>query len=263
MKNKSLLLKNNVKIKNCNKKDSKLFKCFLLEQISKPKDKWSDEFKKFIRERREEARELELDNSPKLSLKENQIKVYENYLRDLSVEYDSKYFKDKDVIDLGCGDGEFVLECLEKKQVKSIYGIDLHIKKEIFSGRYRDNFIEDDFTEKFPFKRADRIVSDGGVNDLIFDENGADNLEKLFRNSIDILSDNGEIRIAPIYKYPHSNIELVGLDCGIKKLSNILEKLSEENLIEYKFEPIDIQVSGKDYSDVWLWETLIIKKKNN
>ena len=237
------------------------FKNFLLEQISLPKDKWSDEFKEYVEEKRREAKELENDESPDLSPEENQIKVFNDYLKDLCVEDDLEYFKDKEVIDLGYGEGEFVLECLKRGEVKSIYGLDLNIKKELSSGNFKDNFIEGDFTKELPFKNADRIISDGGVSALTFNENGQGDFEKSLRNSLDILTENGEIRIAPIHKYSHSDIELVGLDSSIDKLSKILEKLSQENLIDFKFEPIDIQVSGKDYKDIWLWETLIIKKK--
>ena len=241
--------------------NKKSFKNFLLEQISLPRDKWSDEFKEYVEEKRREAKALENDESPDPSFEENQIKVFNNYLRDLNIEDNPEYFKDKVVIDLGCGEGEFVLECLERGEVESIYGLDLSIKKELSSGSSKDNFIEGDFTKTFPFKKADCIISDGSINDLIFDENESENLEKLFRNSLDILTENGEIRIAPLHKYYHSEIELAGVDFSIDKLSKVLKKLSEENLIDFKFEPIDIQVSGKDYKDVWLWETLIIKKK--
>ena len=241
--------------------EEKSFKNFLLEQISLSRDKWSDEFKEYVEEKRREAKALENDESPDSSFEENQIKVFNDYLRDLNVEDNPEYFKDKEVIDLGCGEGEFVLECLKRGEVESIYGLDLNIKKELSSGSSKDNFIEGDFTKTFPFEKADCIVSDGGVNVLISDENEAGNLEKLFRNSLDILTENGEIRIAPLHKYYHSEIELAGVDFSIDKLSKVLEKLSEENLIDFKFEPIDIQVSGKDYKDVWLWETLIIRKK--
>ena len=241
--------------------NKKSFKNFLLEQISLPRDKWSDEFKEYVEEKRREAKALENDESPDPSPEENQVKVFNDYLRDLNIEDNPEYFKDKVVIDLGCGEGEFVLECLERGEVESIYGLDLSIKKELSSGSSKDNFIEGDFTKTFPFKKADCIISDGSINDLIFDENESENLEKLFRNSLDILTENGEIRIAPLHKYYHSEIELAGVDFSIDKLSKVLKKLSEENLIDFKFEPIDIQVSGKDYKDVWLWETLIIKKK--
>ena len=243
-----------------NKTRNKSFKNFLLEQISSSKDKWSDEFKKYVEEKREEAKAFENDESPELSFEENQTKVFDNYLRDLNIEDDPEYFKDKDVIDLGCGEGEFVLECLKKGEVKSIYGLDLDIKKELSSGDFKDNFIEADFTKKLPFESADCIISNGGISALTFDENGEEDSEKALRNSLEILTENGEMRITPIHKYSHSEIELAGLDSSIDKLAKVLEKLSQENLIDFKFEPIDIQVSGKDYKDVWLWETLIIEK---
>lgn len=246
---------NNIEIK------SKSFKNFLLEQISLPRDKWSDEFKEYVEKKRREVKALENDESPELSSEENQVEVFDDYLRDLSVEDNPEYFRDKDVIDLGCGEGEFVLECLKKGEVKSIYGLDLNIKKELFSRDSEDNFVEADFTEKLPFKSADCIISDGGISTLTFEENGEESLEKLLRNSLDVLTEDGEIRIAPIHKYSHSDIELAGLDSSIDKLAKVLKRLSQENLIDFKFEPIDIQVSGKNYKDVWLWETLIVRKK--
>ena len=262
MNNENVLLnKDNNLIDNKIETKSKSFKKFLLEQISLPKDEWNDEFKEYVEEKKEEARALENDESPELSFEENQVKVFDDYLRDLNIEDNPEYFRDKNVVDLGCGEGEFVLECLKRGEAKSIYGLDLNIKKELSSGEFKDNFIEADFTKEFPFKNADCIISDGGISTLTLEKNGEESLEKLLRNSLDILTENGEIRIVPVHKYSHSEIELAGLDSSIDKLSKVLEKLSQENLIDFKFEPIDIQVSGKDYKDVWLWETLIIKKK--
>ena len=239
--------------------NNRSFKDFLLEQISLSKDKWSDEFREYVEEKRREVKASENDESPDLSFEDNQTKVFNDYLRDLSVEDNPEYFKDKEVIDLGCGEGEFVLECLKREEVKNIYGLDLNIKKELSSGDFKDNFIEGDFTKKLSFKSADCIISDGGISALTFDENG--DFERSLRNSLEILTENGEIRITPVHRYSHSDLKLVGMEASMDELSRTLEKLSQENLIDFRFEPIDIQVSGKDYKDVWLWETLIIRKK--
>ena len=262
MEGKSSILSNN-KIEDSNKENNRKFRKFLLKQIVGPKDKWSDEFQEYVEKKKKEARGLELDDSPELSLKESQIKTYNEYLRNLSIEDAEEYFKDKDVIDLGCGEGEFVLECIERGGVESIYGLDLEIKKELSSGSFKDYFVEGDFTKPFPFAKADCVISNGGVSTLTLEEKGGEKFEELLRNSLEILTKKGEMRIAPMHKYYHSNMELVGIDTSMEGFSEALDKLEKEGLIDYEFMPIDIQVSGKDYGDVWLWETLIIRPKKN
>lgn len=236
-------------------------KKFILNEIRQPREKWSDEFKAYVEGKKEEARQKELDDSPELSPEENQTKTYNDYLKDLNIEDAENYFKDKDIIDLGCGEGEFVLECLKKGGIKSIKGMDRSMEKDLSEGPNKANFIRGDFTEEFPFEKADIIVSNGGLSTLSLEKDGGKKFEEVLRNSLNILDKNGEIRIAPLHFYHHSNAELSGIENAKNNLPKILDKLTEESLIEYKLEPIDIQVSGKNYNDVWLWQSLTIRKK--
>jgi len=238
------------------------FKNYIKAQIQLPRSKWGGSFRNYVEEKRNEAIEMLGDDSPEVFDEKACKKRYYTYLKYLCITGGDRYFSGKDVIDLGCGEGEFILECLKRSKVKSAYGLDLEIRKELSDGKYGNNFIKGDYTKKLPFSRADIIVSNGGSSTLIFERDGTRKFEKLIRNCIRILSLNGEIRIAPINCCYSSDIKLVGIDQSIKRLANVLKKLSGEKLIDYRFEPIDIQVSGWEFRDVFLWQALIIRKRS-
>ncbi|MFA6096822.1 MAG: class I SAM-dependent methyltransferase [Candidatus Paceibacterota bacterium] len=238
------------------------FKSYIKAQIQLPRNEWDAAFGNYVEKKRREAVEMLSDDSPEVFNDNACKKRYNIYLKYLCVTGGDRYFSGKDVIDLGCGEGEFILECLKRGKVKSAYGLDLEIRKELSDGKYGKNFIKGDYTKKLPFSRADIIVSNGGASTLFFERDGKRKFEKLIRNCIRILSANGEIRIAPINCCYSSKIRLVGIDKSIKKLANVLKKLSGEKLIDHSFEPIDIQVSGWEFRDVFLWQALIIKKRS-
>lgn len=238
------------------------FKSYIKDQIQLPRSKWDGSFRNYVEKKRSEAMQMLRDDSPEVFDEKACRKRYCIYLKYLCIVGGDKYFSGKNVIDLGCGEGEFILECLKRGRVKSAYGLDLEIRKDLSAGKYRKNFIKGDYTKKLPFSRADIIVSNGGASTLFFERGGTRKFEKLIRNCIRILGENGEIRIAPINCCYSSNIKLIGIDQSMKRLTNVLKRLSGEKLIDYSFEPIDIQVSGWEFRDVFLWQALIIRKRS-
>jgi SAM-dependent methyltransferase len=187
-------------------------------------------------------------------MEEEQNINFERYLKSLDISKEG--LKDKRILDLGCGDGEFVKECLDENISKEIYGLDLQINPEKLEERHKKHFLKGDFQKELPIKDLDLIISLGAVK-APFHELDMNNPKTTIDSALKALKENGEIRIFPLRK-THPNNDLKGVEFSEKKWKEILEKIVAEN-IEYKICPIDIKVAGKN-KDVWLEQVLIIKK---
>lgn len=227
------------------------FREFLNEQISLPKEKWDEEFKVYI-----EKKYCELQKEiPERTIEEEQDITFKRYLKSLDIN--EKDLKDKRILDLGCGEGEFVKECLDRNISKEIYGLDLQINPENFEEKYRKHLLKGDFQKELPIKDLDFIFF-LGVVDAQFNESDMRNPKRAIDLALKALKESGEIRIFPLRKtYPNSNLK--GVEFSEKKWKELLEKLVVKKDIKYKICPIDINVAGKN-KDVWLEQVLIIKK---
>ncbi len=229
--------------------EKKQFRQFLAEQIVLPSDKWTEGFEEYVEEKNREEKERE---EKELSPEEKRRLDFERYLKGLDLKLQD--LEGKRVLDLGCGEGNFVRQCLEEDISKEVYGLDLNIDQD----EYQEHFFEGDFEEELPVDNLDYVVSFGAIEALSNEEDKSDPKKPLLQ-AIQALKVGGEIRIFPVRKAPPES-DLKGIDFSREKWMEILEDLSSENEISYELKPVDIRVSGKK-PDVWLEEVLIIRKK--
>mgnify|MGYP001156268693 CR=1 FL=1 len=227
---------------------------FLAEQISLPRGKWDKRFQEYIeRKWKEQIRVMREAPQPfPHELKEKDLK---RYLEKLKLREEN--LKRKRILDLGCGEGNFIKECMDKKISEDVFGIDYRIEPEAVPSEYRGHLIRADFEEEFPIKGFDLIVSYAGVEAPSY-EKEKKYPKKTLLFVLNVLKENGEIRIFPIRKAPPQS-GLLGIEHSRRKWEEILKDLEEERGIKWQIEPIDIRVSEKK-KDVWLEELLIIKK---
>lgn len=221
-----------------------------IPQIRLPEEKWSEEFRRYIRKKSTEKK-TEISEH---SLEEKQRLTFERYLKGLGLKLED--LRGKSILDLGCGEGSFVKECLDKGITNKIYGLDLRINPKIFGKKYENHFFQGNFEQEFPVGNLDLIISLAGV-EAPTNEEDKRNIERALRQALNAIKKDGEIRIYPLRKAPPGS-GLKGIEFARRKWEEVLEILSSE--IDYKLIPIDIKVSGKK-PDVWLEEVLIIRRK--
>ncbi|MFZ3054818.1 MAG: methyltransferase domain-containing protein [Minisyncoccales bacterium] len=227
--------------------NKELSQYFLKEQIFLPKEEWSEDFMNYV----DKKFDQENRDCPTRSPEEEQDFIFNRYLKGFDIKEDD--IKDKNIFDLGCGDGEFVKECLEKGVSDGVYGLDYEI--EDIDERYQNHIFQGDFTKKLPKDNLDIILSYGAIGSYSHDYI---KLKQILLGSLDSLNEKGEIRICPVQLVP-PNSELVGFKEDRENLEKVLADIKQKFNIFYEFKPIDIRAAGKD-KDVWLEEVLIIKK---
>ncbi len=222
---------------------------FLAEQISLSREAWSDEFKNYIDEKiRDNQRNPE--NTSEITVEQEKRKTFDRYMKGLNLSIED--LKDKIIIDLGSGDGEFVEECLDRGISEKIYGIDE--KAPYDREKYAGNFFKGNFQKSLPVKEADYAVSVGAISAFAEDLD----LEKISKNALEAIKKGGEIRIYPIQRASEGS-DLEGLKESYRRWNEMLVKMATEENIQWELKPIDVRVSGVD-NDVWLEECLIIRK---
>jgi len=224
-------------------------KDFLEEQMFLPEEEWSEDFKNYV----DKKFDQENRDCPVRSPEEEQTFIFNRYLKDFDIKEDD--IKDKNIFDLGCGNGEFVKECLEKGIGDGIYGLDYEI--EDIDEKYQNHIFQGDFTKRLPKDNLDLILSYGAIGSYSHD---GIKLKQILLGSLDSLNEKGEIRICPIQLVP-PNSELIGFKEDRDNLEKVLNDIKEKFGISYEFKPTDIRVAGKD-KDVWLEEVLIIRKNS-
>lgn len=228
------------------------FRQFIKEQISLPEDKWDKDFKNYIQQKYQESQAEIIEISPEQALENN----FQRYLESLDIE--KKDLINKRILDLGCGEGEFVKYCLGEGISQEVYGLDISIEPEKINPGYRQFFLKGDFEKGIPLKHCDYIFSVGSV-EAPYSEDIDKDLRKTLILALIALSHNGEIRIFPIRKAPPVS-GLAGIDFSYKKWIELLDDLKLKSWINYELKPIDIRVAGNK-PDVWLEQVLIINKK--
>jgi SAM-dependent methyltransferase len=223
---------------------------FLSEQVSLPREQWSDQFKAYVEQKIQEGHS---ESTERDSWEQERRDTFDRYAKGTDLSQEN--LRDKVVIDLGSGDGELVEECVDRDLSKGVYGIDVQQPRD--AEKYKQHFFQGNFEESLPVKEADYIVSVGAVS--VF-EHELD-LEKVLDNAFDALKENGELRIYPVQRSSPGS-DLVGLEESYKRWNELLAKMTATGKIEYTLKPIDIRVSGTD-NDVWLEELLIVKKPSS
>ena len=223
-------------------KEEEKFREFLAQQISRPEGEWSEEFRNYIKKKDREKTDCEKTAEIlERSIEEEQQLTFERYLKGLDLREED--LRRKRILDLGCGKGEFVKECLERKLTSKAYGLDLKVEPS-------DHFIQGNFEDKASFSKIpqeefDYIVSFGAIEaPASEEEEGVFNPRATLKNALGVLKENGEIRIYPIRRAPPES-GLKGIEFARKKWMETLETLFKEENIKYELKPIDIGVDGK------------------
>jgi SAM-dependent methyltransferase len=222
---------------------------FFREQILLPRESWSAEFQKCIQQKITEDQQFD-ERWEKMTVEQKRLVVFDRYLKGLDLSVES--IKDKKIIDLGSGDGEFVSECLDQGITKEVYGID--IEDPMAKEKYVENFFRLNFAEPLPVTNADYVFAYGSLS--AFQEDN--NLKKNLGNALSSIKSGGELRIYPIHRSSKGS-GLIGIEESYQRWNDLLEQVSTEQKIEWKLKPIDMHVAGKN-NDVWLEELLVIKK---
>jgi len=236
----------------------------LFQEVDLPSEKRSGEFKQFLEEK-----------YVNLSGEENFDELEEDFI--IRKYFDHFNFKEedlknKDILDLGCGPGYFVKYCLDENITSEAYGFDLEMDSELAEGKYRDHLQKGDFTKKIPFqdKKFDYILASASLEDLFVKEKNEEAKEVL-ESLLSLLKDEGEMRVYPLRKIPpeiapeetkrdkEKMERLLQAKKARENWKKVLNDLKEENLIDFKIQPIDIRVLSYK-KDFWLEELLIISK---
>lgn len=228
---------------------------FLEKQIDLPKEKWDKKFKKLIEE---EIKKKESLKENQKTLEEAEEITFKRYLMGLGLKEEDLY--NKRILDLGCGEGEFIKSLIEKGITKEAYGIDINLNKKLIEEKFKNYFVKGNFENELPLKDIDYIVSVGAVSNAILLGERVMNLEQIFKNAISALKENGEIRIYPIQK-PAKATPLESLQKTFLEWKNFLENFSKQYNIEYKLEPRKVKVTGKN-NDIILESVLIIRNRS-
>jgi SAM-dependent methyltransferase len=235
------------------KTDSPEFRQFLAEQIALPEEKWDERFKQYIEEKRKDL----LQEIPEHSPEEEQEWNFQRYLKSLDLKKEDLI--NKRILDLGCGEGQFIKFCLGQGISQDVYGLDIQLEPEEINPGFRKYFLKGDFEEELPIKELDYIISVAAVDAPCSQEIERD-LRKILILALMAIKHDGEIRIFPILKAGIIS-GLRAFEFSYKKWMETLEQLSAKGLIDYELKPIDIRAAGNK-PDVWLEQVLIIKKRH-
>ncbi len=229
---------------------------FLQDQIRLPKDQWSNDFKKLIEEKsrkNQQEKQRLPEDSPELSQKG----VFNRYMSGLGIDEES--LRDKRVLDLGCGDKEFVKHLIEKGITLEAYGLDIEIDESLVEERFKGHILQGNFEEDLPVKDVDYIVSVGAVSSAVLGGEETMNLRRIVEKALASLKEGGEIRIYPIQE-PARETPLKGIQASQEKWEELLTEISETQEVECLLKPRNIKVIGEN-NDIILESVLIITRK--
>lgn len=229
------------------------FRQFLVEQIVLPEENWDKKFRQYIEQKQKDL----LQEIPNPDGEEEQKRNFERYLKSLDLK--KQDLVNRKILDLGCGEGEFVKFCLGQGISTEVYGLDIELETEEINPGFRKYFLKGNFEEELPINELDYIISVAAI-DVPCSEDVQKDIRKILILALMAIQHNGEIRIFPIRK-PGIESKLKAIEFTYKKWMEILEQLFVEKLINYELKPIDIKVAGNK-PDVWLEQVLIIKKRH-
>jgi len=224
---------------------------FLDEQIVLPEKEWDEKFKQYIQQKQTDL----LREIPKRDPEEEQEWDFQRYLKSLDLKKED--LVNKKILDLGCGEGEFVKFCLGQGISQEVYGLDIELDPKDINPGFKQYFLRGDFEKELPIKELDYIISVAAIDAPCSQEIERD-LRKILILTLMAIKHNGEIRIFPIRK-AEIKTGLREIEFSYKKWMELLEQLSVKKLIDYELKPIDIGVAGNK-PDVWLEQVLIIKR---
>lgn len=240
---------------------------FLLDEISKPRNQWSNAFKNLVakqkavaieeslrRSRIKQGLETDKEESSEVELEH----VFQRYIKELGLS--KKDLKNKRVMDLGFGEGYFVKYLISEGITNEAYGIDSHPGGSGIEEQFKDHLFKKSSEEEFPVRDLDYVVAVRSVwPNWEWKDSEPMNVNNILENSLSALKDGGELRIYPVEKSAegdeHENFTKEQEHLWNEAFSKLLMKYN----FVYRFEPINIFVN--EYNDsVTLQSVLIIKK---
>jgi len=218
----------------------------LKTQIALPQSEWSNEFK----------RKVEGKIADKVANHESthEEPTFDRYLRALNLDKDE--LKGKRIIDLGCGDAEFVKTCIEEGITNDVYGIDITLPDTSDAGLEK-HLIKASFKDPISIKDANYIVSVGSLSNYVWGGEDPDNIKDICLTIMNSLDKDGEFRIWPIQQVaPDSGLE--GIKESHTKWTQVCKDLEQEG-VTVELRPENIVISGNN-NEVVLYNTLILKR---
>jgi cyclopropane fatty-acyl-phospholipid synthase-like methyltransferase len=228
----------------------------MAEQIALPQEEWSDEFRQYIAEETQKELQRRNEETPEKTIEEERRATFERYLHGLALSPDE--LKDKVIMDIGSGDGEFVEELTDRGITQEAYGID--VKDPYEAEKYSKHFFKDTFEKPLPVKDADYALSVGAISNFAGYAETEDALKEVLKNALAAIKENGEVRIYPIqHASPGSKLE--GIDDSYKRWQELMTKLAAEDNLDWELQPIGIHIAGNNLDNIWLEEMLKFKKR--
>ncbi|MEJ0001829.1 MAG: class I SAM-dependent methyltransferase [bacterium] len=151
--------------------------------------------------------------------------------------------KNKKVLDLGYGEGEFVKGLIEKGTTQEAYGVDEGSREVEADNAAEGHFFQGDFEKPLPVHDVDYVVSVGAVSLGISGTEKIMNIEAILENALAALKEKGEIRIYPIQEPAIANF-YAHLDESRKTWEETVHEFAKSHGAEYSFVPRDILVTG-------------------
>lgn len=229
---------------------------FLQKQIHLPESRWDEEFRRLIREKIE-GNKLEKIKAAKESPEVLREHTFRRYIEGLGLSENE--LRDKKVLDLGSGEGEFVKSLIVKRITAEAYGIDAELDEAGVENIFKKHLFRGNFEKNLPVKDADYIISVGAVSNGIWGGEEVMDIRKILENSIGSLREDGEIRIYPMQEAATAT-PLEGLGQSQQKWNELLSQISDTQKVEYRIKPRNIKVTGNG-NDIILESVLIIRKK--
>jgi SAM-dependent methyltransferase len=234
---------------------------FLQEQARLPRGQWDEKFQKFIEEKIQENDKVQEGADTEAEEQEEtqellSKRTFDRYMNGLGL--DEKAIKNKKILDLGCGEGEFVKYCVEKGIAQEAYGLDSQLDERWAGERHGHRFIEGNFEDDLPAKDFDLIISVGAVSNTIWGGKERSDIRRIIKNSLDSIKKNGEIRIYPVQEAAKAT-PLAGLEASCRKWKEVLGEISDLAGADCRLEPRDIKVIGNN-NDIIIESVLIIRK---
>jgi cyclopropane fatty-acyl-phospholipid synthase-like methyltransferase len=231
---------------------------FLEEQIRLTEAEWDKRFHQLIEEKIRESERGPVDE-PEATPEIVREQTFKRYIEGLGLNVEQ--LQGRKVLDLGSGEGEFVQYLIERGITREAYGVDAELDENSVETNLKDHLVRGNFEEDLPIKDVDYVVSVGAVSLGVTGGEEIMNIQQIVKKSLASLKEGGEIRIYPIQEAAKAT-PAEGLVQSRRKWEELMSVISQEQDVEYKIEPRDVKVSGKD-NDIFLNSVLIIRKRKD
>jgi len=237
------------------------------DNIDKPIAEWDDEAKLLLDSLYADHLIEELNYEKEQTLEGALREAYGRYAKDFDLQEED--IKDKRILDIGCGEGKFLLYCLEKGLTDDIYGIERNqegidksddwVNRDFKALReeYRDHFLNGDFVkDDISIDKLDHALARASLS-LFSSEKEGEDIYKLVNKVEKCLKAGGDLRICPVFKDDRTDL--------YEKWQELARKVSMDTGMTYYFDNIEVRFP-ENYPDnerVSLRQSLTFKKEES